>query len=196
MTHSLHRKGTIDDLKHDFVVIAMLAAGVNDQTIYPDAKERHLRIGKIIKKYNPTNILREGVWTVSSVIQACFSDINDVKNLLKELKTADLGISVVVSGLISEIKNICEEVGLNMHTVNLSLGEFGKKSLLPPEKTLEITTMCGHHCVSSQSVMHYAKLINEGKISLEKAAEKLTAPCVCGIFNTKRANQKLDNLSE
>ena len=44
--------------------------------------------------------------------------------------------------------------------------------------------------------MHYAKLVKEGKISLEKAAEKLTAPCVCGIFNTKRASQILENLEE
>ena len=196
MTHSLHRKGKIDDLKKDYVIIAMLAAGVNDKGVYPDAKERHLRIGEIIKKNNPTNLLREAVWTVSSVIQACFSDINDVKNILRDLKEEDLGISVVVSGLISEIKKACEEVGLNMHTANLSLGEFGKKSLLPPEKTLEVTTMCGHHCVSSQSVEHYANQIKEGKISLEKAAEKLTAPCVCGIFNTKRAMQVLNELTE
>ena len=50
MTHSLHRKGKIDDLKNDYVIIAMLAAGVNDNSIYSDAKERHLRIGEIIKK--------------------------------------------------------------------------------------------------------------------------------------------------
>jgi len=196
LTHSLHRKGNIEDLKNDYVIIAMLAAGVNDASIYPDAKERHLRIGEIIKKNNPTNLLREGAWTVSSVIQACFSDINDVKNILKELKDADLGISVVVSGLISEIKRACNEVGLNMHTVNLSLGEFGEKSLLPSEKIMEVTTMCGHHCVSSQSVEHYANQIKQGKISLEKAAEKLTAPCICGIFNTKRAKQVLNKLIE
>ncbi len=82
MTHSLHRKGKIDDLKKDYVIIAMLAAGVNDKSVYPDAKERHLRIGEIIKKNNPTNLLREAAWTISSVIQACFSDINDVKNIL------------------------------------------------------------------------------------------------------------------
>ena len=194
MTHSLHRRGIIDDLKNDFVIIAMLAAGVNDKSVYTDAKERHLRIGEIMKKNNPTNLLREAVWTVSSVIQGCFSDINDVKSILKALKEEDLGISVVVSGLISEIKKACNDVGLKTHTVNLSLGEFGKKSLLPPEKTLEVTTMCGHHCVSSQSVEHYANQIKEGKISLEKAAEKLTAPCICGIFNTKRAMKVLNEL--
>ncbi len=194
MTHSLHRRGKIDDLKNDYVIIAMLAAGVNDKNVYLDAKERHLRIGEILKKHNPTNLLREAAWSISSVIQGCFSDINDIKNILKALKKEDLGISIVVSGLISEIQKACEEVGLNMHTINLSLGEFGNKSRLPPEKTLEITTMCGHHCVSSQSVETYVDQIKKGKISLEKAAEKLTAPCICGIFNTRRASQVLNEL--
>lgn len=172
----------------------MLASGVNDKSVFPDAKERHLRIGEIMKKNNPTNLLREPAWTISSVIQGCFSDIKDIKNILKALKKEDLGISVVVSGLISDINKVCEEVGLNMHTVNLSLGEFGNKSRLPKVKVLEVTTLCGHHCVSSQSVEHYANQIKEGKISLKKAAIKLTAPCVCGIFNTKRAMQVLNDL--
>jgi len=196
MTHSLHRKGTVNDLKNDYVIIAMLAAGINDKSVYADAKQRQLRVGKIMKNNNPTNLLNEAGWRLSSVVQGCFSDINDVKNVLKTIKKEDLGISIVVSGLISEIKDLCQEIGLKMHTVNLSLGEFGKKSILPPEKTLEITTMCGHHCISSQSVEHYVEQIKKGKISLEKAAEKLTAPCVCGIFNTNRAKQVLNELIE
>ena len=55
--------------------------------------------------------------------------------------------------------------------------------------------MCGHHCVSSQSIEHYVDQIKKGKISLEKAAEKLTSPCICGIFNTKRAMQVLSELT-
>jgi hypothetical protein len=194
MTHSLYRKGSINDLKNDYVIIAMLAEGVNDKTVYPDAKQRQLRIGEIMKSNNPTNLLNEAGWRLSSVVQGCFSDIDDVKNILKTIKKEDLGISIVVTGLISEIQKVCQEIGLNVHTVNLSLGEFGKKSLLPSEKTLEITNMCGHHCVSSQSVNYYAEQIKNGKISLEKAAEKLTAPCICGIFNTKRAAEVLNDL--
>ena len=196
MTHSLHRKGIVKDLKKDYVIIAMLAAGVNDKSVFADAKQRQLRIGEIMKNNNPTNLLNEAGWRLSSVVQGCFSDINDVKNALKTIKEEDLGISIVVSGLISDIKELCKEIGLKMHTVNLSLGEFGKKSILPSEKTLEITTMCGHHCVSSQSVENYVEQIKKGKISLEKAAEKLTAPCVCGIFNTNRAKQILNELIE
>ena len=194
MTHSLYRKGNIKDLNQDFVIIAMLAAGVNDKSVYADAKKRQIRVGEIMKSNNPTNLLSEAGWRLASIVQGCFSDISDVQNVLKTIKEEDLGISVVVSGLISEIKELCEEIGLEMHTVNLSLGEFGKKSLLPSEKILEITTMCGHHCVSSKSVEYYVDQIKKGKISVEKAAEKLTAPCVCGIFNTKRAMRILDEL--
>jgi len=192
MTHSLYRKGAIEDLKNDYVIISMLARGFNDKS--PEVKKNHLRIGEIFKQHNPTNLLREGAWSVSTVIQGCFSDIKDVKEILQTVKEEDLGVSVVVSGLISEVKDVCDDIGLKMHTVNLALGEFGKKELLPSEKTLEVTTMCGHHCVSSQSVEYYIDQIKKGKISLEKAAEKLTSPCVCGIFNTKRAMQVLSEL--
>ncbi len=193
MTHSLYRKGTIADLKNDYVIISMLARGFNDKS--PEVKKNHLRLGEILKQHNPTNLLMEGAWSVSTVIQGCFSDIRDIKEILQTVKDEDLGVSVVVSGLISEVKKVCDEVGLKMHTVNLALGEFGKKELLPVEKTLEITTMCGHHCVSSQSIEHYVDQIKKGKISLEKAAEKLTSPCICGIFNTKRAMQVLSELT-
>ena len=87
------------------------------------------------------------------------------------------------------------EVDLTMHTVHLSLGTFGKKELLPSdEKVLEITTMCGHHCTSPQSVEHYADQIKSGKLTLEKAVEKLAKPCVCGIFNKSRATKLLEEL--
>lgn len=194
MTHSLHRKGTIENLNSDYVIIAMLAAGYNDKI--PSIKKNHFRVGEILEKHGPVNILRKAGWGISSVIQACFDDIEKVKNILIELKKEELGISIVVSGLVSEIKKITTEIGLTMHTIHFSLGEFGKKSELPLEKVLEITTMCGHHCVSSQSVEYYIENIKKGKITIEKAAENLTKPCVCGIFNTKRAMNILKSILE
>jgi len=55
--------------------------------------------------------------------------------------------------------------------------------------------MCGHHCISPQSVENYVNLIKKGKISVERAAEKLAKPCVCGIFNPKRAERILKKLT-
>jgi hypothetical protein len=192
LTHSLHRRGSKDELKSDFVILAMLAEKVNDKT--PNARQRLFHIANILKQYNPTNIIPKRAWKISPVISASFTDMKTVKKVIKTLKQEDLGISIVISGLISEIQKLLEEIGLNMHTVHLSLGIFGRKELLPSEKILEITTMCGHHCISPQSVEYYVELIKNGKISIEKAVEKLTKPCVCGIFNQERAINILNEL--
>ncbi|MFX1407216.1 MAG: hypothetical protein ACFFC9_07520 [Promethearchaeota archaeon] len=167
----------------------MLATGLNDNS--SDARHKLLKIAEILKKSNPKNMLTEKAWKISSIIQAVYSDINAVKRVLKTLKQENLGISIVISGLISEIEKILSELNLKMHTVHLSLGTFGRKELLPSEKILEITTMCGHHCISSQSVEHYLNLIKKDQISIEKAAENLAKPCICGIFNTHRATNLL-----
>lgn len=192
LTHSLHRQGKVEDLKGDYIILAMLAAGINDE--YPDSRLKLLRVGEILSKYNPVNIIARVAWKISPVITATYSNIKTVKKVLKDLKKEDLGISIVVSGLSSEIKKILREIGLNVHTIHISLGIFGKKELLPTEKILEITTMCGHHCISPQSVEYYVNLIKQGKISVEKAAKKLSKPCVCGIFNTSRAIDILTTL--
>ena len=192
MTHSLHRKGKIEDLKGDYVILAMLASSIND--IYPDSRQKLLRVGEILNEYNPINIMPKPAWKISPVITANFSNIETVKEVLKVLKKEDLGISIVVSGLLSEVKEAVKEVDLNLHTIHFSLGTFGKKKLLPNEQILEITTMCGHHTVSPQSISYYVKSIDQGKITVEKAAKKLSKPCVCGIFNTSRAIQILTTL--
>jgi len=194
MTHSLHRKGNIEDLKRDYVILAMLAAGINDK--YPDSRKKLIRIGEILNKHKPINIMLEVAWKISPIITATFTDVETVKKVMKTLKEEDLGISIVISGLLTEIQNIATKVDLNLHTVHLSLGTFGKKELLPSENILEITTMCGHHCISSQSVEYYINLIREEKLSVQEAAKKLAKPCVCGIFNLSRAVQILNDLVE
>ncbi len=192
MTHSLHRRGNIEVLKGDYVVLAMFAAGINDK--YQDSRKKLIRIGEILKHHNPINIMPEAAWKISPTITATYSDIKIVKKVIKALKKEDLEISIVVSGLLTEIQNVATKVDLNLHTVHLSLGIFGKKELLPSEKILETTTMCGHHCISPQSVEYHVHLIKDGKISVEKAAKKLKKPCVCGIFNLSRAVQILNTL--
>ena len=195
MTHSLHRIGSIDALNEDYVVLACLAKDVNREK--PESRQKLIKIGEIMKKNSPINMIPEFTWKISPVLTAVYTNVESIRKTILELKKEDLGISIVISGLISEVKRVLNEVGLKMHTVHLSLGVFGKKELLPPqEKVLEITTMCGHHCVSSQSAEYYADLIKKGKISIEKAAEKLSQPCVCGIFNTKRAITILHELTD
>ena len=193
MTHSLHRIGRESDLKEDYVILAMVARGHNDT--YPEAREKLIKIGEILEHHNPTNMIIKPAWKVSTVIQGAFENKKDVKDVLKVLKKEDLGVSIVVSGLVSEITQVLKDIDLKPHTIHLSLGVFGKKERLPSEEILELTTMCGHHCISPQSVENYVNLIKKGKISVEKAAEKLAKPCVCGIFNPKRATKILRKLT-
>ncbi len=193
MTHTLHRKGIEEDLKRDYVILAMLAAGVNDK--YDDSRAKMIKIGEILKEHNPINIMSELGWKTSATITATYGDIETVKKIIQILKEEDLGISIVISGLISEIEKVLKEVGLDVHTVHFSLGgDFGRTELLPPKKILEITTMCGHHTVSPQSITHYVDLIKRRKTTVEKAASKLTRPCVCGIINTSRIIEILATL--
>jgi hypothetical protein len=193
ITHSLHRTGTINSLKKDYVILACLAKDFNRDNI--ESGKKLVKIAGIFNHYNPVNIIPEYTWKVSPVITAVYDNIISVEKVIQELKKEDLGISIVISGLISEIEDLMNKINMNMHTVHLSLGVFGKKELLPTErKILEITTMCGHHCISPQSVEHYIHLIKDGKVSIEKAAQNLAKPCICGIFNTSRAIEILNEL--
>ncbi|MHA1231111.1 MAG: hypothetical protein ACTSRP_15145 [Candidatus Helarchaeota archaeon] len=192
LTHSLHRLGEEEELINDYVLLAMLARGFNDK--HPDARNRLVQIGKIFSENNPASIMDEKLWNISPVISASFDDIENVKKVLKMIKDKNLGISIVISGLISKILELAKEIDLTPHTIHLSLGVFGNKELLPKEDILKITTMCGHHCISPQSVEHYADLIVKGKISIKEAAEKLAKCCVCGIFNPIRAQNLLNKI--
>ncbi len=193
MTHSLHRIGNIESLKKDYIVLACLAKKLNKEII--EDRKKLLYVAEILNQNNPVNIIPEFTWSISPVLTAVYDNIENVKIIMKILKEKDIGISIVISGLISEIEQAVEEVGLSMHTIHLSLGTFGKTELLPDKKILEITTMCGHHCISPQSIIYYSELIKKKKITVEKAAKKLAEPCVCGIFNLTRAISILNELS-
>jgi hypothetical protein len=63
-------------------------------------------------------------------LHAVFSERASLEGALKEIKDAELGISVVVSGLFDEVFDICRRMSTGPHTVNLSLGIMGKSELL------------------------------------------------------------------
>ena len=95
--------------------------------------------------------------------------------MLKELKKANIGVSIVISGPMETAKQCCRKAGLSRHTVNYSLGINGRTELLPTEEVLEISTMCGHGMVAFSLVEHMVGQIKKGTTSIEKAAEKLAA---------------------
>ncbi len=64
-------------------------------------------------------------------VAACFSDKKAVGVILKKLKEADTGISIVISGLIDEIVTLARDLDLKPHTAFLSLGSTGRRPPCP-----------------------------------------------------------------
>jgi hypothetical protein len=122
---------------------------------------------------------------------AVFTNKEDVIQLLKEIKSKSYGISVVLSALFKDVREICQSVGLREHTYNISLGIFGKTDLLSDEKTLEITTQCGHGMISPYLVKEIVKKIKKHKMTPDEGAAIVAKPCVCGIVNPKRTERIL-----
>jgi hypothetical protein len=201
MTHSLHRQGTAEDLSDDFPMLTIRAKGYNDGSLW-----RMQRVLEMASKHpivNYGDIKQGSKFTVdlekiltttdpqTPIIHMVFTSRPDALAFLEELREADLGISVVASGLLDELFGCCAEAGLEPHTVSYSLGVFGNTGRLPPQPVLDVTTMCGHSLVPAPLVKKLATDVHEGRLSPEKAAERLARNCVCGIFNPKRAARLL-----
>ena len=210
MTHSLHRAGTVEDLGCDYVIIIRPERGYNLEGSAGICKE----ILRLLEKHGAVNITgargknyKGNILETSldSIIEA-FKDGNPpygvfdtkekLESFLRDMKEKDYGLSVVVSGLYDDIKRICERIGgMTPHTTNHSLGIWGNTSLLPDGPVLEITTMCGHGMISRYLVDDLVEEIEKGSLSIEKAAIELGQPCVCGLFNPKRAELLLRKLT-
>ena len=75
------------------------------------------------------------------------------------------------------------------HSINYSLGVWGKKDNLPDETTLSVTTMCGHHMIPPKFVRYVMRRVKKGKLTPEEGAKKLAEFCYCGIFNHVRCSE-------
>lgn len=201
MTHTLHRFGTPADLACDYVVFAMSAKGINE--VGSAAKLR--RFLEIAFHHNPNNAgdmktgnilshsreeILGGIQDIS-IVHAVFTDEATVAAVLQDVAKADLGVSVVVSGLAGQVNECARLAGLRRHTTEWSLGVWGRTDLLPDKGIMEITTMCGHGMVSAEWVRRKAQLIRRGEATAQAAARELARSCVCGIFNLDRAAKLL-----
>jgi len=201
VTHTNHRQGTRESLSKDYVVFMYAAKGINDKDAGLKLQE-FLRMGY---KYGPVNAgpARVGDMFMSSpeklverVVRATsaymvFDDRGKVEALVNDVVEADLGLSVIVSGLFDEVDEMCRAVGIKRHTAQCSLGVWGRVERLPQPEILDITTMCGHGMLSFNLVRRMAAEVRKGLISLEKAGRIMAKPCVCGVFNPKRAEDLL-----
>lgn len=206
MTHTLHRAQGVGGKENDFVILAMPARGINNDESTAEKLKNFL---KIFEKHNPNNMGALGIGHLHNsnppaIIKKVYKDLpmvhgvfntrEDLIAALKDIKDEDMGISIIVTGLTDSVGCCAKEAGLERHSINYSLGIWGDKDKLPDEKYLEITSMCGHAMISFNLVGKYVEDIKKGKTTIKKAAEKLAEPCVCGIFNTEKARNILEEL--
>ena len=207
MTHSLHREGTTESLDKDYVVFIYPARGYNYKGCAPKVRN----LVEIVYQVGPVNMiattLRKNLYSgvapeevLDSIEEGCrvftvFNHREKLKELLAGFKEADEGISIVVSGLIERVREIAAEVGLNPHTINLSLGIHGGTEHLPSAEVRQFTTMCGHAMISPHLVEDVIRRVKTGKIDTWDGSMVLAKPCACGIYNPYRSMELLDNLA-
>jgi hypothetical protein len=198
--------GSPHSLSEDFVLLMMPSKDINHEGSAPKLRrffELALENGaiKIGDCRSGNEYYQGGVTEMMSnvedraVIHAVFRDETSLVSMLKALKQEDLGLSVVVSGLFDRVGKCCREAGLEQHTINQSLGLWGRTDKLPPEPVLEISTMCGHGMVTVGRIGQVAEEIKRGRLTAEEGAEELFKPCMCGIFNPHRAAKLLQALA-
>lgn len=198
MTHTLHRTGTPADQAADFTLMAMATKGVNHQ----GSREKLVGILRICLQHHPINIgdTQQGdMYLLGSpeavfdrmvdgaIAHAHFDSKQNLIDALKEIREADLGMSVIVTGLFDEVKECCAQAKLTPHTQALSLGIWGRTERLPERRYLDLHTMCGHAMVPLALIDSLVARVRQGKLTVEEAAIEMTKPCVCGIFNPTRA---------
>lgn len=202
MTHSLHRFGSEESLKHDFVVMTMASRGLNDKGSGPKIKQHltichnhhpvnlgGLKIGNACNFTQEEVLERAGADYVST-FNGVFTDRETTKEVLRDIIEQKVGLSVVISGLYSETEAIAKELGIMPHTVNHSLGIWGKRELLPEPEILEITTLCGHGMISQHLVRYYFDKVEKG-YDADKAAREIGKFCYCAICNVNRIAEVL-----
>ena len=204
MTHSLHRCGKFQE--KDYVWQLYHVKGVNDQNLRARLRKA-IDIAEECGAINWGDVKSGSVYSIPSKkikaelthksrIRGVFSSYEQAVAFLKRMKKADLGLCVIIAGVLDGVLEACKTAKLKPHTINYSLGVFGKKELLSKEEDLSFTTMCGHHMVSSNLVADIRKKVKKGELSLQKAAHTMSIMCPCGIFNPERAMDLLRSEKE
>ena len=205
----MHREGSLESLERDYVLFIYPARGFNYKGSCPKIR----RNVELLYQAGPVNMiptsLRRNMYsgvtneeildsiTVEGTrVYSVFNDREKLKKALALIKEADEGISIMVSGITDNVREIASELGITPHMINMSLGIHGRTDRLPPADIREFTTMCGHGMVSSKLTQAVMKKVKEGKMTPEAGADLLAQPCPCGIFNTDRCEAILKELKE
>ena len=199
MTNTLHRQGTLDSLKNDYVIFAHTAKGITREGSAPKLQE----FMRICLKYDPVNIgdgkqgnVHQEDIDIQKLLSnqgdgagaaAVFTDLNTLQKVIEELIKADLGISINISGLLDGVQQCCRKTGIERHSVEHSVGFWGSKDRLPEREILEFNTMCGHGMVSFNLIRKMIEYVKLRRLTTKKAAKIMAKCCECGVFNPIRA---------
>jgi hypothetical protein len=218
VTNTLHRFGSRESLQNDYIIFAMAARGINDADA-PPKLQAFLRLALKHRPINVGNAVKGGIFRASprltplahwrrrefidpqevvrsvdacTTVSAVFDDPANLEAFLGDLRAADLGISINISALTDEARTCCQRAGITRHSVEYSLGFHGDLTRLPDRHVLELSTMCGHGMVSHNFAKKMLDWVKEGRRDPQQASTYLAKFCTCGIYNTTRAVQILE----
>ncbi|MFH1640135.1 MAG: hypothetical protein ABIB93_07515 [Chloroflexota bacterium] len=223
MTNTLHRFGKPEDLKDDYVAFIKTTPGMNDIGSAQKAKdflrvalkynpvnlvgnsdtgpkyrpEKNLNLFKLYLRGRKETVLPEQM--IEEMGQqgkalVVFDNKAALEGFLKEVKEMDMGLSVNVSSLVDDVREMSPRIGVVPHSINYALGFTGNLYRLPGSEVLALTTMCGHGLIASNFAKKMIDRVKEGRITPEKAAGYMAKFCVCGAFNPSRAARVLREL--
>ena len=208
MTNTLHRQGSPESLKGDYVIFATTAKGVNREGSAPKLQE----FMRICLKYHPVSMgnseqgnVHQDDMSVEKLIAtlkdgsgagAVFTDLETLQKVVEDLIRADLGISINISGLLDGVQACCRKTGIERHSVEHSLGFWGAKDRLPEREILDFSTMCGHGMVSFNLVRKMIEHVRLRRLTPKKAAKIIAKCCECGVFNPSRAEMLLEKVKK
>ena len=201
MTHTLHRLGSVEELKGDYVIMVIIAKDFNEE----GSGQKVQQFTRIVLKHHPVNFgttKGRGIWedpesfisklTDGVAVYAVFNDKETIRQVIEELRIANLGLSINVSGLLEDVGTCCKSMGFVPHAAEQSVGIMGKTNRLPDRNIVEINSLCGHGMVPFALVDKVMDLVKQGKMTPADGAQFLSKPCECGVFNTRRAEEFLE----
>ena len=205
MTHSLYRLGR-NAWGDDWVVIARAARGVNDAGAAARLRrflERARASGAVNWGHGRGGGRLNADWesmiarlTDSATVTVVFDDLARFEDFLDQIHAMNLGLSITVSGEMTEIGKICGWRGWKPHSGRQALGVFGDRGRLPSQEMLCVTSQCGHGLIAVRWVEVMVDRVRAGECTPEEAARQLGKPCVCGLLNPSRTAALVRHLAD